>query len=75
MTTSLLLLPGVVVAAFLLFATTPLERFIGLRGPIPGRSPSDIDLVPVVVSDTPVAAPASYRREEAPCTSAWEPSC
>ena len=54
MTASLLLLPAVVVGAFvLLFATTRLECVIGLRSSDRWPLPSDIELVPAVVSGDP----------------------
>jgi len=54
MTAGLLLLPAVVVGGFvLLLATTYLERVIGLRRSDRWPLPSDIDLVPVVVSADP----------------------
>lgn len=58
MTASLLLLPGVVVGAFvLLFATTLLERFIGLRRSDRWPLPSDIDLMPMIASTDPTSPP------------------
>ena len=49
----LLLLPAVVIgAAVLLFATTYLERMIGLRSDR-GPLPTDVNLVPLVLSADP----------------------
>ena len=52
MTAVLLLLPAVVVGAFvLLFATTSLERVIGLRRSDRWPLPRDVDVVPVLSAD------------------------
>jgi hypothetical protein len=50
--TALLLLPALVVGAFvMLLGTTWLERVIGLRQSDPWPVPSAIDLLPVVAAD------------------------
>lgn len=71
----LLLLPAVLVgASVLLFATTYLERVIGPRSdrwPLP----TDINLIPLVVSADPALPSQPRGREEEPCTSDWERSC
>ena len=55
MTALLLLLPAVVVGVFvLLFATTCLERVIGLRRSDHWPLPPDVDLVPVLSTDPTV---------------------
>ena len=77
MTASLLLLLTVLVgASMLLFATTPPESVIGLRRSDRWPWPSDIQLAPLVVPPIRHSGRGPiYRREEAPCTSAWERSC